>query len=143
MECLPRQSGKGSGGFCFEIKRIGNINQRMHIPVLQKEVIAYLDPRPNENFIDCTIGEGGHSSVLLEKIAPRGKVLGIDADLKQIENFRAKRIASSSSPSLPKMEARKLKIKWSPEWNLNGVLSLTILSKTLPGSAWCPVQTIM
>jgi len=50
----------------------------MHIPVLQKEVIKYLDPKPNENFIDCTFGEGGHGLAILEKIAPRGKVLGID-----------------------------------------------------------------
>lgn len=49
-----------------------------HIPVLQKEVIGYLDPQPNENFIDCTFGEGGHSKAILEKIKPNGKVLGID-----------------------------------------------------------------
>jgi len=54
----------------------------MHIPVLQKEVIQYLNPKPNENFIDCTVGEGGHSSLLLEKIAPHGKVLGIDYQLR-------------------------------------------------------------
>jgi 16S rRNA (cytosine1402-N4)-methyltransferase len=53
-----------------------------HIPVLQQEVLRYLDPKPNENFIDCTIGEGGHSSAILEKIAPRGKILGIDFQLR-------------------------------------------------------------
>ncbi|MEK7503759.1 MAG: 16S rRNA (cytosine(1402)-N(4))-methyltransferase RsmH [Patescibacteria group bacterium] len=50
----------------------------MHIPVLQKEVLRYLDPKPNENFIDATIGGGGHALEVLQKIAPRGKVLGID-----------------------------------------------------------------
>ena len=52
----------------------------MHIPVLQKEVIKYLVPKPNENFIDCTIGEGGHTLAILEKNAPKGKVLGIELD---------------------------------------------------------------
>ena len=52
----------------------------MHIPVLQKEVIKYLEPKPNENFIDCTIGEGGHTLAILEKNAPKGKVLGIELD---------------------------------------------------------------
>jgi len=52
----------------------------MHIPVLQKEVLKYLDPKPNENFIDCTIGEGGHTLAILEKNKPKGKVLGIDRD---------------------------------------------------------------
>ncbi|OGZ23291.1 MAG: 16S rRNA (cytosine(1402)-N(4))-methyltransferase [Candidatus Nealsonbacteria bacterium RIFCSPLOWO2_01_FULL_41_9] len=54
----------------------------MHIPVLQKEVIEYLTPGPNENFIDCTIGEGGHASAILEKIKPDGKVLGIDLNIR-------------------------------------------------------------
>ncbi|MDP2927013.1 MAG: 16S rRNA (cytosine(1402)-N(4))-methyltransferase RsmH [bacterium] len=52
----------------------------MHIPVLLKEVMSYLDPQPNENFIDGTFGEGGHSLAILEKIAPRGKILGLEAD---------------------------------------------------------------
>ena len=54
----------------------------IHVPVLQKEVIRYFDPKPNENFIDCTVGEGGHSYAILERIAPRGKVLGIDCQLR-------------------------------------------------------------
>jgi len=51
-----------------------------HIPVLVKEVLQYLDPKPNENFIDCTVGEGGHTAAILEKNKPNGKVLGIDLD---------------------------------------------------------------
>jgi 16S rRNA (cytosine1402-N4)-methyltransferase len=60
----------------------------MHIPVLLNEVIKYLDPKPNENFIDCTMGQGGHAVAILEKIGPMGKILGIDLDGKQIENCR-------------------------------------------------------
>lgn len=52
----------------------------MHIPVLKKEVLEYLNPKPNENFIDATIGFGGHTSVILERNKPKGKVLGIEAD---------------------------------------------------------------
>jgi len=62
----------------------------MHIPILQKEVIQYLDPKPNENFIDCTIGEAGHALAILEKTEPKGKILGIDADPEQIENCKLK-----------------------------------------------------
>jgi len=32
----------------------------MHVPVLLKEVIDYLNPQVNRNFIDATAGEGGH-----------------------------------------------------------------------------------
>ena len=62
----------------------------MHTPVLKKEVIEYLNPKPNENFIDCTVGQGGHSLVILEKTAPAGKVLGIDWSQEAIENTRRK-----------------------------------------------------
>ncbi len=62
----------------------------MHIPVLQKEVLEYLDPKPNENFIDATIGEGGHSLAILERNGPKGKILGIDQDPNQIENCKLK-----------------------------------------------------
>lgn len=57
----------------------------IHIPVLKKEILQYLQPAENENFIDCTIGEGGHAKLILEKTAPSGKVLGIDLDPGQIE----------------------------------------------------------
>ena len=60
----------------------------MHIPVLQKEVIKYLDPKPNENFIDATIGGGGHASELLQRIAPRGKGLGIDWTQEAIQGIK-------------------------------------------------------
>lgn len=60
----------------------------MHKPVLIKEVLEYLDPKPNENFIDGTIGEAGHAIEILKKNGPEGKVLGIDLDASQIENSR-------------------------------------------------------
>lgn len=52
----------------------------MHIPVLKKEVLQYLDPKPDENFIDCTLGQGGHAIGILERNKPNGKVLGIELD---------------------------------------------------------------
>ena len=64
----------------------------MHIPVLKNEVIECLDPQPDENFIDCTIGAGGHSSAILEKIQPDGKVLGIEIDPEMFANLRAKKL---------------------------------------------------
>jgi 16S rRNA (cytosine1402-N4)-methyltransferase len=62
----------------------------MHIPVLQKEVIDYLDPKPNENFIDATIDGGGHSLTIIEKILPDGRLLGIDVDGEMIHRLKFK-----------------------------------------------------
>ena len=57
---------------------------QIHTAVLKKEVLEYLAPTQNENFIDCTVGEGGHSEDILNKNGPDGKVLGIDLDPQQI-----------------------------------------------------------
>ncbi|MBI4993946.1 16S rRNA (cytosine(1402)-N(4))-methyltransferase RsmH [Candidatus Wolfebacteria bacterium] len=59
-----------------------------HIPVLLKESIEILNPRDGEFFIDGTIGSGGHSAAILEKIGPSGKLLGIDWDKNAIERLR-------------------------------------------------------
>lgn len=67
-----------------------------HVPVLLKEVIHYLNPQPNENFIDATIGEAGHTMAILDKNKPNGKVLGIEINpdlfqkLQRIENEDSK-----------------------------------------------------
>lgn len=60
----------------------------IHTPVLLNEVLEYLSPQPNENFIDATFGFGGHSLVILTKTAPQGRVLGIDADSQALEKFK-------------------------------------------------------
>jgi 16S rRNA (cytosine1402-N4)-methyltransferase len=52
----------------------------MHIPVLKKEVIRSLNPKPNENFVDCTFGEGGHAIEILKRTSPHGKLLAIEID---------------------------------------------------------------
>ncbi len=65
----------------------------MHIPVLQKEVLEYLNPKANENFIDCTIGDSGHGIAILEAIEPNGKLLGIDWDLENIYRLKIQSVS--------------------------------------------------
>lgn len=55
-----------------------------HKPVLAEEVIRLLDPKPGQNFVDCTVGGGGHSELILQKICPNGKLLGLDWDKNAI-----------------------------------------------------------
>ncbi len=55
-----------------------------HVPVLLNEVIKFLDPKPNQNFVDCTLGAGGHTIEILKRTAPNGKILGIDLDMRAI-----------------------------------------------------------
>jgi len=59
-----------------------------HVPVLLNEVLKYLNPRPNQNFVDATVGDGGHAKAILEKTLPNGKLIAIDRDIDSI--IRAK-----------------------------------------------------
>jgi len=56
-----------------------------HIPVLLQETLEYLDPKPGGIYIDGTLGGGGHALEVLKRIAPNGKLIGIDRDLQAIE----------------------------------------------------------
>ncbi|MEK9130423.1 MAG: 16S rRNA (cytosine(1402)-N(4))-methyltransferase RsmH [Patescibacteria group bacterium] len=56
----------------------------MHTPVLLNEIIEYLNPQANQNFIDCTFGFGGHSIPILKKTSPNGKLVGIEWDIDAI-----------------------------------------------------------
>ena len=60
----------------------------MHVPVLLKEVIDYLNPEVNKNFIDATAGEGGHGLAILKKNSPNGRLLGIEIDSGVYENLK-------------------------------------------------------
>jgi 16S rRNA (cytosine1402-N4)-methyltransferase len=55
---------------------------------MKEEVIQLLNPKPGENFVDCTLGEGGHSMAILERNKPHGKVLGVDSDPEILEKLR-------------------------------------------------------
>ncbi len=64
----------------------------MHKSVLKKEVIKYLNPQPNENLIDATVGAGGHALEILKRNKPKGEVLGIEWDQEVYKKLKAKNI---------------------------------------------------
>ncbi len=59
-----------------------------HIPVLKEEVLEYLRPNKNENFIDATLGGGGYTLALSKKVGSGGKIISIDLDELAIKNFQ-------------------------------------------------------
>lgn len=61
-----------------------------HVPVMMEEVLEYLQPRSGGQYIDGTLGGGGHTAAMLERSAPDGCVLGIDADQQALERVRTR-----------------------------------------------------
>jgi 16S rRNA (cytosine1402-N4)-methyltransferase len=68
--------------------------QTIHIPVMLEEVLKYLQPRAGGQYVDGTIGGGGHTEAILERSAPGGRVLGIDSDAQALAGVE-KRLASA------------------------------------------------
>jgi 16S rRNA (cytosine1402-N4)-methyltransferase len=56
-----------------------------HRPVMLEEAVAALDPKDGETVVDATFGGGGHARRILEKLAPDGRVVGIDRDPQAVE----------------------------------------------------------
>lgn len=52
----------------------------MHVPVLLKETIEFLDLKPKKFIIDGTLDGGGHSKEILKYISPGGLLLGVELD---------------------------------------------------------------
>ncbi|MBQ7525461.1 MAG: 16S rRNA (cytosine(1402)-N(4))-methyltransferase RsmH [Abditibacteriota bacterium] len=51
-----------------------------HKPVLAEEVLTYLSPEDGNTYLDCTLGGGGHTELILEASSPHGRVVAIDRD---------------------------------------------------------------
>lgn len=64
-----------------------------HVPVLLHEVIEHLQVESNHNYIDGTLGAGGHAQEILKANSPQGKLLGIDLDEDALQIAR-KRLES-------------------------------------------------
>ena len=66
-----------------EVKKVmdrGHTPAGMHRPILVREVMESLDPKPGMVGLDATLGFGGHAQELLKLILPGGRLFGIDVD---------------------------------------------------------------
>lgn len=64
------------------------MNTSPHQPVLYKEIIHALQPKPGGRYVDGTLGAGGHARGILEACAPDGQLLGLDVDPQALEIAR-------------------------------------------------------
>lgn len=70
-----------------------------HVPVLLNEVIDGLNIKQDGIYIDCTMGGGGHSSVIASHLSTKGKLIGFDRDLDAVETCK-KRFKTNKNVSV-------------------------------------------
>jgi len=58
--------------------------QLQHVTVLLQEAVDALVTNPVGFYVDGTFGRGGHSTLVLQNLAPEGRLLGIDKDLAAV-----------------------------------------------------------
>ena len=61
-----------------------------HTSVLPAETLAALRLRPGMTVVDCTVGLGGHSALMLERVTPGGRLVGLDFDPANLARARAR-----------------------------------------------------
>ncbi len=64
-----------------------------HRPILVREILEVLDPKPGERGVDCTLGHGGHALELLGRLRAEGKpgcLLGLDVDPLELPRAEAR-----------------------------------------------------
>lgn len=61
----------------------------MHIPVLVAEVLEGLALAPDDTVLDCTVGSGGHSVAICQRLEAKGRLIGLDKDAAALERAAA------------------------------------------------------
>jgi len=57
----------------------------IHSPVMPGEVLEYLNLKSGQIIVDATLGLGGHSGRILDKIGQKGLLIGIDRDQESLK----------------------------------------------------------
>ena len=130
----PRYSGKNPrrfsekykehlpGQYAEDVAKIlasGKTPAGMHRPIMLREILEILAPKPGDIVVDGTLGYGGHAQEILAAIQPGGRLLGLDVD--PIE--------------LPKTEARLRALGYGPDTFTAHRTNYAGLPKILPEPA--------
>jgi len=62
-----------------------------HYTVMKQEAVDALNCQPDKIYVDCTLGGGGHSELILQRISPTGKLFAFDVDDDAIQ-YASKRL---------------------------------------------------
>ncbi len=78
----------------------GNTPAGTHIPIMVKEILDILAIKPGEKGFDATLGYGGHTLAMLEKLQGKGHLYGGDVDPIESKKTEARIRAKGYGPDI-------------------------------------------
>ena len=83
-----------------KIIQSGKTPAGMHIPIMVNEILEVLDIQPGQVGYDATLGYGGHTRKMLEKLEGQGHLYATDVDPIESEKTRARLEAAGYGPDI-------------------------------------------
>ena len=83
-----------------KIIQSGKTPAGMHIPIMVNEILEVLDIQPGQVGYDATLGYGGHTRKMLEKLEGRGHLYATDVDPIESEKTRKRLEAAGYGPDI-------------------------------------------
>lgn len=100
------------------LQKTAENKQIYHEPVLANEVCEGLNLKNKKNIVDCTLGLGGHTQIILQNLGSQGRVFGFELDAdnlklakKNLRSFGDKVTYIHSNFERLSEELKKLRIK--------------------------------
>lgn len=83
-----------------KVLQSGKTPAGMHIPIMVEEILDFLDIQPGQTGLDATLGYGGHSRKMLEKLQGQGHLYATDVDPIESEKTRVRLEAAGFGPDI-------------------------------------------
>ncbi len=101
-----------------------------HLPVMAQEITEHMVLDPDGLYLDATLGGGGHAAKILEKLGPKGGLLGLDRDMEAVERNR---LAFADEPRMrvERSEFSRLAAFCAPESLSGALFDLGVSSRQL------------
>ncbi len=78
----------------------GSTPAGMHISIMVKEILDFLQIQPGQQGLDATLGYGGHTKAMMECLQSRGHMIALDVDPIEINKTRERLAAQGFGPEI-------------------------------------------
>ena len=98
----------------------GNTPAGMHISIMVKEIIDFLEIKPGQIGFDATLGYGGHTKAMLQCLQGQGHMYATDVDHEE---------AAKTKKRLEDLGGIQYKTKWYPNGMTTQAMYLTVMHR--------------